>query len=616
MKPFFSIMILLLLALAPAAWADAPDDQYVHIYTLIQQGDTLNEKGELASAVAKFAEAQAALKRFQANYPDWNVKVVKYRLNYLNAKIAEISPKTAPPPAAPVTQTATMAPVAPSNAAPAQPSEAENQIKALQDQVRHIEADKALLQAKLKEALSAQPAMADPRELAKAQDQVKELQKQNELLKFSLANVKTNTTQVAAPVTDQARLDLAEANRKLAALAEANASLEKDKAALQSHLSAPPASDPVTVALREENEVLKKQLAGMKSKDATAPKSGDLNRKLQEAQTQLAALESDKAILRLEKIALENRVKQMTAAAPVENAIPPAPVVDAESADKIKQLESQRDELQKRLEIALKEISGRKKGKDATRVDEMSRDLASLRARLEVFEAHQVPYSAEELELFSKPENALVAAVHMPGKKSVKAPPANAAVLLAQAKDFWLAHQLDKAEEKYLQVLKLDEKNVTTLADLASIQADMNKTDEAEKNLKTALAVDPTDDYSLFVLGHMKFRAAKYDEALDAFSRAAQISPQNAKIQNYLGLALSEKGLRGPAETALRKAIQIDPGYADAHINLAVIYITQKPPLAELARWHYDKAVAAGHVHEPKLEKLLEPEKSTAGTAP
>ena len=45
--------------------------------------------------------------------------------------------------------------------------------------------------------------------------------------------------------------------------------------------------------------------------------------------------------------------------------------------------------------------------------------------------------------------------------------------------------------------------------------------------------------------------------------------------------------------------------FADAHINLAVVYITQQPPLAELARWHYQKALAAGHPANPDLEKLL-----------
>ena len=57
----------------------------------------------------------------------------------------------------------------------------------LKEQVRQLQVDKTTLEAKLKEAFSARPAAADPRELAKAQDQAKTLQKENDLLKVTLA---------------------------------------------------------------------------------------------------------------------------------------------------------------------------------------------------------------------------------------------------------------------------------------------------------------------------------------------------------------------------------------------------------------------------------------------
>jgi Tfp pilus assembly protein PilF len=62
----------------------------------------------------------------------------------------------------------------------------------------------------------------------------------------------------------------------------------------------------------------------------------------------------------------------------------------------------------------------------------------------------------------------------------------------------------------------------------------------------------------------------------------------------------------------LRKAIQIDPGYGGAHANLAFVYLTQQPPMVELARWHYEKALAAGNPHNPAIEKLLGQPKDTA----
>ena len=88
-------------------------------------------------------------------------------------------------------------------------------------------------------------------------------------------------------------------------------------------------------------------------------------------------------------------------------------------------------------------------------------------------------------------------------------------------------------------------------------------------------------------------------------SRAAKLDPQNPEIQNYLGVTLAQKGLRAQAETALRKAIQLDPNDGPAHNNLAVIYASQQPPLTELARWHYQKALDDGQPHNPDLEKLL-----------
>ena len=45
--------------------------------------------------------------------------------------------------------------------------------------------------------------------------------------------------------------------------------------------------------------------------------------------------------------------------------------------------------------------------------------------------------------------------------------------------------------------------------------------------------------------------------------------------------------------------------------NLAVIYLSQQPPLLELARWHYQKALAAGVPKNPEWEKLFASRKAS-----
>jgi Flp pilus assembly protein TadD len=191
-------------------------------------------------------------------------------------------------------------------------------------------------------------------------------------------------------------------------------------------------------------------------------------------------------------------------------------------------------------------------------------------------------------------------------KKSIKELPGGAAQLVAEAQHYFSARQYDKAEDDYQKILQHDENNGLVLANLATIEMEQGRLDDAEKHIKAAVTQSPDDSYNLATLGRLEFLREKYDEALDALSRAAKLDPRNPEIQNYLGVTLSHKGLRAPAETALRKAIQLDPNYGPAHNNLAVIYISQAPPLVELARWHYQKALDAGQPRNPDLEKRLD----------
>ena len=359
-KSRFGVAILLLLALPCAVRADTGDDEYVGIYNLIQQGDALNENGQLAAAMAKYSHAQDDLKRSAAN-PGLNV-AGNWPVRYLAAKIAVISMESVPGGVAqrasdnaPAAQTAAMRkrerPTAsgPTFAPPVDHSA--DFIRALQEQLRQADADRALLQAKLKEALSAQPAAVDPQTFYQAQTQILVLEKENDLLKVSLAQGKGGGSRANAPAPQEVQRELAEA-RQQALTAQANAVLTKENGKLQAQV--------VLDSLRRTRTprrcgyvlaLLKKQVAELKQPGSSG---GDLERKLMEAQTQIAALQSDKEILRLERIALENRVKQMSAAAPASTSTAQS---DNESAEKISQLEAERHALQLRLDAAMSRIS-------------------------------------------------------------------------------------------------------------------------------------------------------------------------------------------------------------------------------------------------------------------
>jgi hypothetical protein len=80
--------------------AGDPVDQYISVFNLIQRGDTLADTGQINPALAKYQAAQSALSSFQKSYPDWNTKIVTYRMNYLGEKIAALTQKASQAPAA------------------------------------------------------------------------------------------------------------------------------------------------------------------------------------------------------------------------------------------------------------------------------------------------------------------------------------------------------------------------------------------------------------------------------------------------------------------------------------------------------------------------------------
>ncbi len=589
------------------------EEQYVRIYNLIQQADALNGNGQFALALPKYLEAQSALQRIQKFNPEWNPKVVTYRLGYLAERIeAGASPSTpSPKPAAP-TAPSVPAPTPPKTESPPTiPAAPPAAVSELQNNVNRLQAEKAILEAKLREALATQPAAVDPRELSRAQDRIQSLLKENELLKSNLdAGKAVPRTEAETREIEDLKNALAESNRKLVdqsaranvllaeqqelqqrldattaatnevatlkqslaetnrRLAEQTAVAEKsvsEKNSLQERVTQLTLTAAAAEALRAENTILKQQLTQTQATNVAAV--AEATRITNEAAARLAALQSDTQLIRLEKLALEERLKK-------SSAVPPPPTAPAN-----------------------RELTAK--------VDQLTREVTGLRARVEVFEARAIPYTAEELALFQTTKPKVASAEPLPDRKPVRALPVGTAALVAEAQRNFAAKDYAKAEANYLDILRQDEKNPTALANLATIQMEAGKLEDADQSIQQALTADPDDGFNLATFGKIKYQQEKYDEALEALSRAAKVIPQNAEIQNYLGVTLSQKGLRGPAETALRKAIQIDSSYGSAHNNLAVIYATQTPPLLELARWHYQKALAAGHPKNDDLEKLF-----------
>ncbi len=93
---FVALLILALALNLSPAWADEADDAYLSILSVIQRADTMHAGGQAEQALAKYREARTALNIFQTNYPEWNKKVVSFRLDYITQKINDLTAKPEP----------------------------------------------------------------------------------------------------------------------------------------------------------------------------------------------------------------------------------------------------------------------------------------------------------------------------------------------------------------------------------------------------------------------------------------------------------------------------------------------------------------------------------------
>ena len=318
MKRFFTRAGLsLLLASSAVLCARAQDDQYVKVFNVILQADGLKDAGNGRAALEKFLDAEAELKKIQTAFPTWNAKIVTFRLAYVAERLAPLkvqfpgpAPVAAPPP----------------GKSPAL-SGLETQIGRMNDEMVHLRTEKAKLEAQLKEALAARPADVDPVRLATAEQKIKSLQKEVDLSRISL----DQQTQTLGALT-------------------------KEKQSLQTRMDTDKSSVP---ALKKDNDELRKQVTEVNKKATALEKD---NKKMETLLTDpdfQTGGPSDKSA------ALEKELKSVKQASELNQAKVDILVKDkaasevklqdaANSVAKIKQLEKERADLQKKLADAIK----------------------------------------------------------------------------------------------------------------------------------------------------------------------------------------------------------------------------------------------------------------------
>uniref|UniRef100_A0A8D0GY92 Protein O-mannosyl-transferase TMTC3 n=1 Tax=Sphenodon punctatus TaxID=8508 RepID=A0A8D0GY92_SPHPU len=154
-----------------------------------------------------------------------------------------------------------------------------------------------------------------------------------------------------------------------------------------------------------------------------------------------------------------------------------------------------------------------------------------------------------------------------------------------------------KAKEAYLRALELDRTNADLWYNFAIVYIELKDPTEALKNFNQALELNPKHKLALFnsaLLMQESGDARLRPEAKKRLLNYVKEEPHDANGYFNLGMLAMDDKKDAEAETWMKKAIQLQPGFRSALFNLALLYsqtakeLTALPVLEELLRYYPD----------------------------
>ena len=116
---------------------------------------------------------------------------------------------------------------------------------------------------------------------------------------------------------------------------------------------------------------------------------------------------------------------------------------------------------------------------------------------------------------------------------------------------------------------------------LGRIYLEQNRTDDAQKQYKTIISLNPADEEAYFALAMLQQQQKQNDDAIATLKKLLNVNPRSEVAWFFMGNIYMDIGKTGKARTFYLKALEIDSAFEPALINLALQYeITGEIPNA------------------------------------
>ncbi len=650
--PLATLLLLPQQAIAQRITSTQPDpsDVYLQAFLYLQESEKLEAQGDKRGAYVKVKEAGDLVDSVARSYPTWNPQMVDFRRKKIRKKLDELRPKSTLPPS--TRRSEGSRPVVPripgttQNAPISQQvkerfSRYEAEIRRLADErtqlLANLESKENILRETRKQLFLAQKTEKDLRtKLINAEEEIGARKTDEEIavLKSQVADLKSELAKAADAMAEAnnrtgSLLDeLEKANTTIKSLRESQKSLRAERDELAAILDKsdndPLSTDQLKVAnyrLRAELEKAKATITNLQEVQVADRET------ITGLKEQLGSVKQELENIRKENVGYKTTIDELNSKLErTSERLAASPSMSVPEAVK------ENGVLRQIILRQLRAQSRREQSKQLVldKLTALEADSEDMIAAVEAVAGPPVELSTGEQSLFQDPQfeqfssnsviqttliaranpNAIVKAPLTPEKRT-----GLAQELLRKAgtaAEAFRQGDFKNSDEVWGEILEVEPQNVFAMEERSVVKLRRRRLSEAETLLKKALAYNFENPQSHYLLGITYYKQGKTTTAADAFEQCLALeSPtengqRTARAHNYLGLINVRRERTNAAKSQFQLAVDIDPTFADAHSNLAVLYATADSPNMSAAKRHYREARNNGAKRNPTLEKFLD----------
>ncbi len=169
--------------------------------------------------------------------------------------------------------------------------------------------------------------------------------------------------------------------------------------------------------------------------------------------------------------------------------------------------------------------------------------------------------------------------------------------------------EFDAAQQAFTKGVELDPKSMHNYIGLGRVQLEKNQVAKAKEFFDKARSLTSAKDITYLNLVADAYASAQYgdaQQALTLLNRSVELNNKNAETYYLLGKTYEAMGVArtGEAANAYERAVELNPANAKALTRIGRIwYLAQR---GELSKQHFDKALEADPNYPPAYRELAE----------